>query len=1284
MLSRRVAPPDWRDRMNEKDGERVQTSSIIRNLRRGVQEREKSLERRGGIEPVSSLERVETRIEELEKKLEEADRKERKDLEKRIEELRERKMNLIAPRVTVPEESKGVERSSGKREGKKRAEEGIGLPETGTKKGMGDEEEEADVTRVNEYYSLVPRNPRQGEDIFAYAHIVWDEEEGSLIYNIVEPSLSERDEELVGDIKRVLEEKLDVDFGEIGKIEAESYLRNEVDETIDSLERNLNDEEKKAVKYYLERDFLGLGKIEPFMRDPHIEDISCDGVGVPVYVWHRNPHYGSMETNIKFTDGDELDSFTRKLVQKAGKTISMADPLVDAALPDGSRLQATLGTDIARRGSNFTIRKFTENPLTPVDLIEFGTIDPRTLAYLWFLVESQKSILITGGTATGKTTMLNVISLFIRPQMKIVTIEDSIGGDTDFLYRNAGELHQGKVGSYIDKQIESNGYRLPSGHEVAENLTGLRVPTINNQGKLKLSRPTALIRHKVNKEIYKIKTNTGKQIETTGDHSLYILGPDPEKMSPGKFLEAVIEGKSKEKPWNEKMEVDLENYRGVLEKKGYREITGDEYKSRKSSIRRKVKITREFVKLLGFIVARGIPEPERKSLSLPSSDEEMNSIVREQSKKIGFKLHEGKERNQEITSSTFYCALKALGLELEEENLSRRTPGWTTQLPQELKEAFVEGLKRGNQRPIYSLRPKLCKARVSKLEPGDWIITTRKMPSGEGVEEVDLKEELGEGGIKEEDEEVRMGENSLPRKVELDEKLLEFIGLWVADGCYDESGKYVIQSAPARETREIVKDIADRYNLTVKDHSDGFSQNVYGKIFYLLMKDVLNLKQGAEKKRFPEWAFRLDRKQTAAILRGYFSGDNDDTAHELGAASVNNKLLKQVQTLLLRFGIRSNLIQKKDHYSLRISGIRNLKKMEEIGFVREDRKKRFEEIMNGEESNHDKQDLIDLPRPFLWKLIDQSANLVGEEWTYETWKSRKGRYRKSKPGRNFLKKLLEKGNLDEETREDLKKILEGDYRFEEVRKMEKDEKEKMVYDFSVPPEERFIAGNILCSNTPELRLPHEHWVPEVARESITERGETGVDMYRLLKESLRQRPDYITVGEVRGKEAFVLFQQIATGHAGLSTIHSENLERLVDRLTTQPINLPPSLIENLDAIVFLKKVQSDEGTMRRINEILEMENYEKGARKPVVNQMFRWDSKEDKLKVEAKSTLLEKIADEKGMEEDEIVEDLKDRIKVVEWMVEKSIRNLDSINRIIEMYYTNKQRLMERIELSGS
>ncbi len=285
---------------------------------------------------------------------------------------------------------------------------------------------EASVMGHKETYNLIPREPKEGEPVFALADIRWDSEEKNLVYTLVEPPLSEDESRTLKVLEQRLSERLSVDFSVVGGITSKrNYLKTHIDSILSLFGVRLNEKQRAKLDYFVFRDFIGFGKIDPLLHDAEIEDISCDGINIPLYVFHRDPRYGQLRTNVMFNNKDELDSFVMKIAQRCGKGISVASPLLDGALPDGSRVQATLGSDIARRGSNFTIRKFTETPLTPVDLMNYGTVDPLTLAYIWMAVEYGKSVLISGSTATGKTSLLNAISLFIRPQLKIVSIEDT-------------------------------------------------------------------------------------------------------------------------------------------------------------------------------------------------------------------------------------------------------------------------------------------------------------------------------------------------------------------------------------------------------------------------------------------------------------------------------------------------------------------------------------------------------------------------------------------------------------------------------------------------------------------------------------------------------------------------------------------------------------------------------------------------------------------------------------------------------------------------------------------
>ncbi len=166
-----------------------------------------------------------------------------------------------------------------------------------------------------------------------------------------------------------------------------------------------------------------MGKIEALLRDPFIEDLSCDGLNVPIFVLHGK--YGPLRTNISFNNDHDLNSFVMKLAQRCGKYVSFSQPYIDGRLPDGSRVNLTFEHEITTKGSTFTIRKFSRKPLTPLDLIKNGTISEKVAAYYWFAVETGVSILVAGSTASGKTTFLNAISFFIPPNSKVISIEDT-------------------------------------------------------------------------------------------------------------------------------------------------------------------------------------------------------------------------------------------------------------------------------------------------------------------------------------------------------------------------------------------------------------------------------------------------------------------------------------------------------------------------------------------------------------------------------------------------------------------------------------------------------------------------------------------------------------------------------------------------------------------------------------------------------------------------------------------------------------------------------------------
>ncbi|NPA62024.1 MAG: Flp pilus assembly complex ATPase component [Methanococci archaeon] len=253
--------------------------------------------------------------------------------------------------------------------------------------------------------------------------IGYDKVEKIKKYIVVEPILTKEEIELFLKLRKVVQVLLDVPVEEIDKEKLEDYLKEKIKEIFDDLKLSIDEITKHKLIYFLVKYLLGYGKIDALMKDESLEDISCTGVRKPVYVFHRK--YEHLKTNIKFETDEELDSFCISLAQRCGKSLTLANPIVDGSLPDGSRLNVTLGKDISRFGSTFTIRKFTHTPILPTDLIRYGSISPEMLAYLWLLIEYKNSVMVAGEVATGKTTLLNAFSLFIPPQMKIVSIEDT-------------------------------------------------------------------------------------------------------------------------------------------------------------------------------------------------------------------------------------------------------------------------------------------------------------------------------------------------------------------------------------------------------------------------------------------------------------------------------------------------------------------------------------------------------------------------------------------------------------------------------------------------------------------------------------------------------------------------------------------------------------------------------------------------------------------------------------------------------------------------------------------
>jgi len=270
-----------------------------------------------------------------------------------------------------------------------------------------------------------------------HVFITYDEEKGIYRYNLVEPPLDLNSFKIYLTLISETERNLlsNVDYVELGKILEELSVKrpdlNVFQGRIGNL-RQLSTPFKVAL-YYVLRNMFGYNIITPLLLDTKIEDISVSGINLPVYVYHREFEY--TPTNIVFTknmslfgtniDGEVLlDELVLRFISLANKTISVANPIMDGILPAGDRIAATFRREVSASGSTFVIRRFSESPITILDLINSKVLSPEAAAYLWYAIDLKLSFMVIGVTGAGKTTVLGSILNLVKESMKILTIED--------------------------------------------------------------------------------------------------------------------------------------------------------------------------------------------------------------------------------------------------------------------------------------------------------------------------------------------------------------------------------------------------------------------------------------------------------------------------------------------------------------------------------------------------------------------------------------------------------------------------------------------------------------------------------------------------------------------------------------------------------------------------------------------------------------------------------------------------------------------------------------------
>ncbi|SDF41584.1 type II/IV secretion system ATPase subunit [Halorientalis regularis] len=224
-----------------------------------------------------------------------------------------------------------------------------------------------------------------------------------------EAEYDDRIEELLQETTRIKDEE---DAGVMSKLSS----------VVDMGKVEVSRETYEDIRYILNRDIVGLGPLEPIMRDPANEDIHVIG---PHETYVDHAVYSMLETTVDFGEPEEFDQWLRNMGERIGDPVSDSDPIVDSTLPDGSRLNLIYSDDVSLKGPSLTIRQGDETPLSMFQITKWGTLSPRLAAYLWLCLENEQTVFVVGETASGKTTTLNAAFAFIPRDAKIYTAEDT-------------------------------------------------------------------------------------------------------------------------------------------------------------------------------------------------------------------------------------------------------------------------------------------------------------------------------------------------------------------------------------------------------------------------------------------------------------------------------------------------------------------------------------------------------------------------------------------------------------------------------------------------------------------------------------------------------------------------------------------------------------------------------------------------------------------------------------------------------------------------------------------
>lgn len=513
----------------------------------------------------------------------------------------------------------------------------------------------------------------------------------------------------------------------------------------------------------------------------------------------------------------------------------------------------------------------------------------------------------------------------------------------------------------------------------------------------------------------------------------------------------------------------------------------------------------------------------------------------------------------------------------------------------------------------------------------------------------------------------------IPAIIPASDDIMKFCGLWLADGCYD--GRYgTIISVDTVEENALVDRVAQQFKLDVRRHSDGFSKIISNTGLVWFAQNVLGLNGDAYTKRLPDWAFESSQTQRAGLLNGLFSGDGYAAKNELYLCTASNEMAKEVETLLLSFGIisRTKFFERDKTYRVAISDVRFVKRFEQIGFLQYKKRQNLRRLCQ-KEKKHDTADII----PFSLEAKLELCKQLG--LNRNDYVSRDNNIGKQK----LQKSILENPNATAELLT-AQYLLDADIYWDEVTRIRKLETtEQFVYDFSVPEAENFVCENILAHNTQELPVPQMKKLGlsiqrMKTRPPLGGGTESEVSAEDALRTALRLGDSVLIVGEVRSGEAKALYEAMRVGAVGnvvMGTIHGESAYSIWDRVVND-LGVPTTSFKATDFCVVAAPIRF-KGSLKRhrrlieVTEVLKDWDTDPGKEHGFVNWLT-FDANKDDLEIFKddimnKSEWLKKVQRMRGLDADAVWSEILSRGQTKQYLVDK--KNELGIPRLLEAEY---------------